>query len=93
MSAWRPTSRSSFSTSLAGHLGGPLYLPRFGEGGDSIYNGKNKTFFFTNLQLLRTSQAFFVNRTVYTQQARQASSDTLSDARTRTPIPPAPRRE
>lgn len=55
---------------FGGSLGGPLYLPRFGEGGDSLYNGKNKTFFFTNLQLLRTSQAFFVNRTVYTQQAR-----------------------
>lgn len=55
---------------FGGSLGGPLYLPRFGEGGKSIYNGKNKTFFFTNLQLLRTSQAFFVNRTVYTQQAR-----------------------
>ena len=55
---------------FGGSLGGPVYFPRFGEGGDAVYNGKNKTFFFTNLQLLRTSQAFFVNRTVYTQQAR-----------------------
>ncbi|HKR11840.1 MAG TPA: carboxypeptidase regulatory-like domain-containing protein [Pyrinomonadaceae bacterium] len=51
-------------------LGGPVYLPRFGEGGPTHYSGKNKTFFFTNIQFLRTSQAFFVNRTVYTQQAR-----------------------
>jgi hypothetical protein len=42
----------------------------FGEGGPTHYNGKNKTFFFANLQLLRTKQSFFVNRTVYTQQAR-----------------------
>ena len=35
--------------------GGPVYLPKFGEGGDRAYNGKNRTFFFTNLQLLRTS--------------------------------------
>ena len=55
---------------FGGSLGGPVYLPRFGEGGPTHYNGKNKTFFFTNLQLLRTSQSFFVNRTVYTQQAR-----------------------
>ena len=55
---------------FGGSVGGPLHLPRFGEGGPTYYNGKNKTFFFTNLQFLRTSQSFFVNRTVYTQQAR-----------------------
>ena len=55
---------------FGGSIGGPVYFPRVGEGGPSLYNGKNKTFFFTNLQLLRTSQSFFVNRTVYTQQAR-----------------------
>lgn len=55
---------------FGGSIGGPVYLPRFGEGGDAVYNGKNRTFFFTNLQLLRTKQSFFVNRTVYTQQAR-----------------------
>jgi hypothetical protein len=27
-------------------IGGPLYLPRFGEGGKSYYSGKNRTFFF-----------------------------------------------
>ncbi|HLL76885.1 MAG TPA: carboxypeptidase regulatory-like domain-containing protein [Pyrinomonadaceae bacterium] len=55
---------------FGGSIGGPVYLPRFGEGGDAVYSGKNRTFFFSNIQLLRTSQAFFVNRTVYTQQAR-----------------------
>src|SRR5688572_15984617 len=50
---------------FGGSVGGPVILPKFGEGGASTYNGKNKTFFFTNLQLLRTKQAFFVNRTVY----------------------------
>ena len=55
---------------FGGSIGGPVYLPWFGEGGPTHYNGKNKTFFFANLQLLRTSQSFFVNRTVYTQQAR-----------------------
>jgi hypothetical protein len=55
---------------FGGSIGGPVYLPMFGEGGPTHYNGKNKTFFFANLQLLRTKQSFFVNRTVYTQQAR-----------------------
>jgi hypothetical protein len=55
---------------FGGSIGGPVYLPKFGEGGPTHYNGKNKTFFFTNLQLLRTKQSFFVNRTVYTAQAR-----------------------
>ncbi|MGH9839686.1 MAG: carboxypeptidase regulatory-like domain-containing protein, partial [Blastocatellia bacterium] len=56
---------------FGGSLGGPIYFPRLGEGGSPIYNGKNKTFFFTNLQLLRTYQGIGVTRTVYTQSARQ----------------------
>jgi hypothetical protein len=55
---------------FGGSVGGPVILPLFGEGGKATYNGKNRTFFFTNIQLLRTNQSFFVNRTVYTQQAR-----------------------
>src|SRR5215212_4974856 len=27
-------------------VGGPIFLPRFGEGGKRLYNGKNKSFFF-----------------------------------------------
>jgi hypothetical protein len=66
-----PTGRPQFVQHIfGGSVGGPVYLPKFGEGGGRVYNGKNRTFFFTNLQLLRTTQAFFVNRTVYTQQAR-----------------------
>jgi Carboxypeptidase regulatory-like domain len=65
------TGRPQFVQHIfGGSIGGPVYFPLFGEGGSSIYNGKNRTFFFTNLQMLRTNQAFFVNRTVYTQQAR-----------------------
>src|SRR6266581_359951 len=33
---------------------GPIILPRFGEGGKSIWSGKNKLFFFTDLE--RTTQ-------------------------------------
>jgi hypothetical protein len=31
---------------FGGTVGGPVWLPRFGEGGPSLYNGKNRTFFF-----------------------------------------------
>ncbi|HVQ37633.1 MAG TPA: carboxypeptidase regulatory-like domain-containing protein [Pyrinomonadaceae bacterium] len=31
-------------------IGGPLHLPRFGEGGRSIYSGKDRTFFFGSYQ-------------------------------------------
>lgn len=27
-------------------IGGPIYMPRFGEGGASVYNGRNRSFFF-----------------------------------------------
>lgn len=38
---------------FGGVIGGPLYLPRFGEGGPAFYNGKNKTFFFFSYEGLR----------------------------------------
>jgi hypothetical protein len=46
-------------------IGGPVYLPRFGEGKPAIgYNGKNRTFFFFNYEALRenlsTTNAIFV---------------------------------
>ena len=31
---------------FGGTISGPVYLPRFGEGGPTHYSGKNKTFFF-----------------------------------------------
>lgn len=66
------TPRGQFVQHIfGGTLGGPVYFPRFGEGGKTLYNGRNKTFFFFNLQLLRTSQSIGRTRTVLTQTARQ----------------------
>jgi Carboxypeptidase regulatory-like domain/TonB-dependent Receptor Plug Domain len=49
---------------FGGSVGGPIILPG--------YNGREKkTYFFTNLQMLRTQQGILVTRTVYTAQARQ----------------------
>ena len=36
-----------------GNLGGPVFLPSFGEGGPSVWNGKDKLFFFTSLERLQ----------------------------------------
>jgi outer membrane receptor protein involved in Fe transport len=35
-------------------IGGPLYLPRFGEGGRSVYDGRNRTFFFYSQEWKKT---------------------------------------
>jgi hypothetical protein len=59
------TPRGQFVQHIAGgSLGGPIILPG--------YNGReHKTYFFTNLQVLRAQQSFLVTRTVYTALARQ----------------------
>lgn len=41
---------------FGGTLSGPLYLPRFGEGGPVLYSGKNRTFFFASFEALRLTQ-------------------------------------
>ena len=35
---------------FGGNIGGPIYLPRFGEGGKSLYSGKNKAYFFADYE-------------------------------------------
>ena len=40
-----------------GNIGGPIYLPRFGEGGPSLYSGKNKLFFFSSFERLHVGFA------------------------------------
>jgi hypothetical protein len=39
------------------NLSGPLHLPRVGEGGPSIYNGKDRLFFFTSYERLQAGFA------------------------------------
>ncbi|MEP6922693.1 MAG: TonB-dependent receptor, partial [bacterium] len=56
---------------FGGSLGGPLYLPRFGEGGPSTIGGKDKTFFFFSFEALRNKTNNPVSRWVETPQYRQ----------------------
>ncbi|HZH89191.1 MAG TPA: carboxypeptidase regulatory-like domain-containing protein [Pyrinomonadaceae bacterium] len=47
----RRLSRTEYIPALT--FGGPLHLPRFGEGGPAIINGRNRTFFFGAYQETR----------------------------------------
>ena len=61
-------------------IGGPVYLPRFGEGGPGFYSGKNKTFFFFNYGGYRTTQSESVDISVPTLRMRQGDfSELLTD--------------
>ncbi len=42
-----------------GTVGGPIFLPRFGEGGPALYNGKDRSFFFFSLSGQRNSTPIF----------------------------------
>src|ERR1043165_3276396 len=56
------------------NIGGPLHLPRFGEGGSGIgYNGKNRTFFFFSYEGLRQRQGLTLTSNVLTDAQRAAA--------------------
>jgi hypothetical protein len=48
---------------FGGTVGGPVYLPRFGEGGKSIWKGTNKLFFFVDYQGIRNPASSTANTT------------------------------
>ena len=56
---------------FAGSLGGPVYLPRFGEGGPAYFSGKNRLFFFVSYEGLRNRSSAFGTGYVETAQYRQ----------------------
>lgn len=55
---------------FSGTLGGPLPLPRFGEGGPSLINGKDRTFFFASYYAQRQRQNGTVNLATPTAAGR-----------------------
>ncbi len=56
-----------------GSIGGPVYLPHFGEGGPRVFNGKDKLFFFFDYEARRDAQGVTYNRTVPLQHFRNGS--------------------
>lgn len=56
---------------FSGTVGGPIYFPRFGEGGRRLYSGKNKTFFFLAYQEDRQRASGQVQLTAPTALGRQ----------------------
>lgn len=61
-------------------IGGPVVLPRFGEGGPRWLSGRNKTFFFFNYGGYRITQSESVDITVPSLRMRQGDfSELLTD--------------
>ncbi|MFN2597396.1 MAG: carboxypeptidase regulatory-like domain-containing protein [Pyrinomonadaceae bacterium] len=54
-------------------VGGPMYLPRLGEGGRRIWNGHDKAFWFFSYEGFREHFQATRNRTVLTQEARNGT--------------------
>ena len=51
-------------------IGGPIYFPKFGEGGSSIWSGKDRATFFFAYEGFRDKFSVTRNRTVLTPEAR-----------------------
>jgi hypothetical protein len=58
---------------FGGRIGGPLFLPKFGEGGPAVYNGKNRTFFHVLYEGQRIATRNAVTATVLTATALQGN--------------------
>ncbi len=74
-------------------LGGPVLLPRFGEGGDQPwFNGKNSTFFFVSYEGLRLRLPQSRSVDVPSLQARQAAPAGVRPILNAYPLPNGPNR-
>src|ERR1044072_6117070 len=70
-----PFKRNQFG----GSIGGPILLPRFGEGGSPLsYDGKNRSFFFVAYEGLRQKQGVDINTLVLSDAQRAAVTDPVS---------------
>src|SRR6267142_3042865 len=56
---------------FGGSIGGPMTLPRFGEGGRSTWSGKDRAFFFFSYEGLRSRNTDTVNAFIETPEFRQ----------------------
>lgn len=69
-------------------IGGPIYFPRFGEGGRSVYSGHNKSFFFFSQEWKKARTVSTAVGTVPTLLERSGSfAGTIRDPLTLVPFP------
>ena len=61
-----------FFRQFGGSLGGPIILPRFGEGGPAVYHGRDRAFFFVSYEGLRENTTSLATGYIETDQFRQA---------------------
>jgi hypothetical protein len=64
---------------FGGSIGGPIYFPRFGEGGDTVYSGKDKLFFFYDFEGRRDAQGITLTRIVPLQHVREGGLAILNN--------------
>ena len=75
---------------FGGVLGGPLYLPHFGEGGPVFTSGKDRTFFFFSYEGLRLSQPQNRQTDVPSLAARAAAPAAIRPFFNAYPLPNGP---
>src|SRR5690349_8138877 len=61
-----------FFRQFGGSIGGPLYVPHFGEGGPVVHGGRNRAWFFFSYEALRENTTTPSTQYVETAQFRQA---------------------
>jgi Carboxypeptidase regulatory-like domain/TonB dependent receptor len=66
-----PFKRNQFG----GAIGGPIYLPRFGEGGPVLRSARDRAFFFFNYDVLRQRQGVDLNSLVLSDTQRASVTD------------------
>ena len=56
---YTPDPTNTNTHNFGGTVGGPIFLPRFGEGGSPIWDGRNKSFFFFSFNGQRNATPAF----------------------------------
>src|SRR2546425_10507076 len=83
---FQPTNQAKIPKNILAQFGyavsGPIILPRFGEGGKSTWNGKNKLFFFTDLERTTQRNAAGTTRTIAPASLRPDANGNVSFAGT-----------
>ena len=87
---FQPANQPKIPKNIVSQFGyafsGPVILPHFGEGGPKVWNGKNKLFFFTDLEKTTQRNAAGTTRTIAPLTLRPDANGNVSFAGTGTVI-------